>query len=269
MNATPPLSEFLKGSPETILPSVKPNSVLIIWQHANEQLAPRTMHHILTKRPDLAPFVGYICGNPLTAATNPEKGFTESDLNRSYTPKNGPKTYEENQAVKVLELVREYPYVLDLHGTVGNTGDFIIVAENHVDSPKVTQLIAASKNKWIVVMPSEIASNTLIGVTGKAIAMEYFVGHVTQGIRDAEAIVETIVSNKIPHEPFAREFFYVDGTILKSEDPGLSAKNFELIQDEHGGYYPIMLATGPRSYREDPTKDYCCFAARRREVRVM
>ncbi|HEU5187232.1 MAG TPA: hypothetical protein VFT87_01880 [Candidatus Saccharimonadales bacterium] len=266
---TPTIEKMLQGLPETILPPIKQNSVLITWQHTNEELAPRTMHHILTKRPDLAPHVGYICGNPLTAATQPEKGFTESDLNRSYKPVGEPKTYEEKRAVKVLELARRYSYVLDIHGAVGDTGDFLIVAEDKVDSPAAAKIIAASKNKWIVVMPRFIADSTLIGAANNAVVVEYFVGHVAQGVRDSEAIIEALVTDTIPHDPFEREFFFVTGTVPKTDDPGLDAKNFELVQDKHGGYYPIILGTGPRSYREDPTKDYCCFAARRCEVRVM
>lgn len=269
MNVSPSLEQFLHGTPERVLQPVTPKSVLITWLHTNEELAPRTMHHILTTRPDLVPYVSYVCGNPLTASTDPQKGFTDTDLNRSFNPPGGPESYEEQRAVEVLSLVKKYPYVLDLHGAVGSTNDFIIVSEEMVDSPTVLQLIAASKNKWVVVMPKEVARKSLIGSTANAIVMEYYVGHVAAGIRDAESIIESLVEGKIQHKPLERQFFYVTGTIAKSEDPGLDAKNFEFIQDKQGGYYPIILGTGPRSYREDPTKDYCCFAARRKEVKIL
>lgn len=262
------LEQFLRGVPETILPPMGPRSVLIAWQHTNEELAPRAMHHLLNNRPDLVPHVGYVCGNPLTAATDPEKGFTETDLNRSYI-KEEPKSYEEKQAVKLLKLAKSYPYVLDLHGAVGDTPDIIIVAENRVHEPTVEKLIAASKNRHIIVMPRSIADNTLIGVTSNCIVMEYYVDRVDHAIRAVEETIARLVSGKVDHKPFEREFFYVSDTVSKKDDPGLNAQNFEFINDSQGGYYPVLLGTGPRSYRQDPTKDYCCFAARRKETRIL
>ena len=88
----------------------------------------------------------------------------------------------------------------------------------------------------------------------------------TKGVDDLLVLLDGLVAGTPLHEPFEREFFFVDGTVPKSEDPGLAARNFELVSD---GYYPIFLGTGPRSYREDTTKNYACFRATKRTTEVL
>lgn len=268
MKSVPPLGDLLRGTPDVILQPPRAGSVLIAWLHANEELAPRLMHHVLTHRPDLAPFVSFVCGNPHIAATDPAKGFGDTDLNRSFNPPHHPQSYEEKRAPYIVELAKQYDYVLDLHNTVGDSGDFIITTEDMVNAPTIGKLIAAARNTQVVVMPEAVSKHSLIGAVANAIVLEYFVGHIEKGIGDAEHLIESLVTNRTS-APFAREFFFVTGTIPKTADPGLDVQNFTFVDDDQGGYYPLFLGTGPRSYREDPTKDYCCLAARRRDVRVL
>lgn len=262
----PPLAGLLRGDPASVRGAQDDPRILITWLHTNEELAPRAMHYVLAKRPDLARHVDFVCGNPRTARTDPAKGFTQTDLNRSFCLPHPPQSYEERQAAVILRQCRRYTCVLDLHTTVCDLGNMVITSEDMAASPLLHTLIAAAPNTRIVVMPAAVARHSLVGNVPHTLLLEYSQTIAnTQGVADVLQTLEVLTGQRRP-APRLREFFYVDGTVPKRDDPGLDARNFELCQD---GYYPIILGTGPRSYREDPTKDYCCFRATRKETVVL
>ncbi|HEX3082823.1 MAG TPA: hypothetical protein VHQ86_06295 [Candidatus Saccharimonadia bacterium] len=261
-----PLSDMLRGQPERITNATASPKILIVWQHANEQLAPRTAHHIYTERPDLAAHVDYICGNPRAAAHPEDLGFIETDLNRSYGAPHIPPSYEETRAAEILGLAAGYDYVLDLHASVDpEIGDFIVIAKETQDEPAVRDLIAAAPNRRVLIMPTA-GQGSLIGTAQNAITIEYSVRLVeSRGVSEMTRLLDTLVHGK--GQSVERELYHIEGTIPKDQDPGPAARNFELWKP--GGYYPILLGSGPRSYRQDPTKDYCCFYAKRKERVVL
>src|SRR5688572_2008376 len=102
-----PAYQFLIGNPAEIIGATKTPRILLINLHGTEHLAARVAHYIKTKRPDLLDYVDYICGNPKATSAIPQERYTNehasdetrgSDLNRSFTPKGEPKTYEEKRA---------------------------------------------------------------------------------------------------------------------------------------------------------------------------
>jgi hypothetical protein len=264
----PPLGSFLAGRPEARIGATGTPSVLIAWLHADEELAPRVAHYIYTQRPDLARHVDYICGNPRAAASVPTVGFCETDLNRSFQPAHQPASYEELRALEILDLAHKYDYVLDLHTAVSpEMGDSIFTAQEMFDKPAVRDLIAAAPNRRILVVPTPVARTSLLGATSNTLTLEYSATIAKErGIADVISTIERLIGTS-PAVPKEREVYFIDGAIPKSEDPGPMARNFEFW--ESGGYYPILLGTGPRSYREDPTKDYCCFYSKRKELLVI
>lgn len=261
------IDPYLKGAIETRYAATKTPRILITWLHANEQLAPRTAHHIYTKRPDLAAHVDYICGNPLAAAHHEDIGFIETDLNRSFDVAQ-PQSYEEERAAYILKTANEYDYVLDLHGAIDpNFGNCIILGNEQVYKPAIRNIIAASPNTRILVMPQRPEGKALVEIAGNAACFEYsFRTMLSEGLPDVLRTIESLVGIHQP-QPIARDIYHVAGTIPKNEDPGETAQNF--VFWEKGGYYPILLGTGPRSYREDPTKNYCCFYAKRLEKVIL
>jgi len=266
---TPAIDSILRGEPERIIQAVKQPRILVAWQHTNEELAPLLLDRLLTARRDLLEHVDYICGNPKTAATDRMKGFLETDLNRSYLPPGGPQSYEDHRAEEILRLVAAggYDYILDPHTSVTEVGNFIIISEKYLDDPEVRAMIAAAPLKRVIVMPEDIARHTLIGAAHPVIVTEYNERLAeTRGVEDLLKLLDGLVAGKPLHEAFEREFFFVDGTVPKTQDPGPAARNFELVPD---GYYPIFLGTGPRSYREDKTKTYVCFRATKRTREVL
>jgi len=55
--------------------------------------------------------------------------FTDKDLNRSGPGNYKSKYYEERRAKKLITLAKKYEIVIDVHGTVSNTGCFIILSD--------------------------------------------------------------------------------------------------------------------------------------------
>lgn len=65
-----------------------------------------------------------IIANPKALLQN--KRFIDSDLNRIFPGKiNG--DYEERRAQKIIKIAKNYRFAVDLHGTISNTGIFIII----------------------------------------------------------------------------------------------------------------------------------------------
>ena len=263
------LNDFLQGRPEELRQATQHPKILLTWLHGNEDLAPRVAQYLCTKRPDLLHHVDFICGNPQAVAHKEQKGFIETDLNRSFNPKGLPKTYEEKRAAYLLERIEKggYEYVLDLHTSVSEVGCFIILEDRDPLPEAAQDLIACSPLTRVILMPALVAYNTLIGTVPHSIVMEYQEGLVQErGVKDVIFLLDGLIGHRGPLPATKREFFYVDGPILREHDPGLEARNFELCKD---GYYPVLLGTGRFSYREDLTKPYVCFGAKRREVRLL
>jgi succinylglutamate desuccinylase len=266
---TPAIDLILRGEPERLVQAAKQPRILVVWQHTNEELAPLLMDRLLRERQDLLEHVDYICGNPKAAAIDRQKGFLETDLNRSYLPPNGPQSYEDHRAEEIMRLIATggYDYILDPHTSVTDVGNFIIISNKYLEDPDVRAMIAAAPLRRIIVMPDDIARHTLIGAAHPAIVTEYNERLAeTRGVDDLLALLDGLVTGTPLREPFEREFFFVDGTVPKTEDPGPDVQNFKMCS---GGYYPIFLGTGPRSYREDKTKNYVCFRATTRTTAVL
>jgi hypothetical protein len=262
----PSLASFLAGTPERVITTQKPK-IALTWLHTDEDHAPTVAHEIYRNHPLLAEHVNYICGNPHTAKHAPHKGFTHNDLNRNFKPETlaNPQTYEEHRAVEVINFIEDADFVLDLHNTVcTNFGKVMVVKEAFLHEPQIQKIIAASPMKRILLMTPEVADLTLIG-EGKArtVTLEYELAMTkTEAVPDAIQTIEALIEGNKHHRPFEREIFRMIGIIPKSEDPGLHVKNFEPFTGKDGQtHYAAFLGTGPRSYREDPSKNYCGYYA--------
>lgn len=267
------LASFLAGEPERIIGSKQPK-IAITWMHTNEDHAPTVAHEIYTNHLDLAQHINYICANPRTAKEAPEKGFTESDPNRSFAPEilANPRTYEEHRAGEIMRFIEDADYVLDLHNTVcTNFGKVIIVADIYLNEPRIQEIIAASPIKRILAVSKELTELALIGEKrARTVTLEYELNMTkAEAVPDAIQTIQALINGNKHHRPFEREIFRMIGTIPKSEDPGLHVKNFEPFVGTDGKtHYAAFLGTGPRSYREDLTKNYCGFYATMERVTI-
>ncbi|HKX73517.1 MAG TPA: hypothetical protein VJM32_05860 [Candidatus Saccharimonadales bacterium] len=261
------LDDFVHGRPERIIHAAKSPKILIVWHHGNEELGPRAARHIFTQRPDLAPHVDYLCGDPQGAATQSPAAVLGYDVNRSYLPADGPASYAQQRAQEILAVIRagNYDFVLDLHTAVGEQEQFFIVTQEL--TPLIKKAVGASPITKVVAMPDFVTRKTLIGYAPNAVAFEVNekFSQTPQAVQEVASIIEVLVGKAAP-TPLSRDIFYVDTLVPKDQDPGEDAENFKLCRD---GYYPIILGTGRHAYRNDPTKDYACFGAKRKETLVL
>jgi hypothetical protein len=255
--------EFLQGTPEQMLQATAEDKILLTWLHGDELLGGKVGHHIATQRPDLLEHVNYICGNPEAAALQPAKRYTQSDLNRSFNPQGQPTTYEETRAAWLKQHIAEtdYKYVLDVHTSKTDVDRFLLIGMQR--NQAIDRMVEASVVDRIVVMPEHIAKAGLIGHIPQSVSIEYNAELADEvGVEETIQMIDGLVSGGSLVTPKDREFFYVDKTILKTEDPGNAARNFEYYAA--GDYYPVLY--GENTYRTDPTKNYLGFAATQCEI---
>jgi hypothetical protein len=237
--------------------------ILIIGLHGNEELAARTAHRISTRYPELLKHVDYICGNPIAAAAYTRASTPMSDLNRSFKPKVQPLTYEEHRAQQLLPIIKKYDYVLDIHTSQSDCDRLFLTA--NPENAAACKIISCSTIKRIVVMPQHIASDSLIGRVGQCVSIEYneSLAHSSEGPEEIVSIIKSLIKSSSAN--CQREFYYVDYAVPKSEDPG-DVQNFVRCG---AGYYPILFGTGPKTYRNNPSKRYLGFAATKMERAVL
>jgi hypothetical protein len=258
--------DFLQGMPEHIFQASGKEKIFMMWPHGNERLGALVGHHIATERPDLLDHVDYMCGNPRAAAKQPSERYVETDLNRSFSPKGEPQTYEEIRASSIKNRIRQegYKYVLDVHTSTTDVDRFLLIGMRR--SQAIDEIVGASVVDRIVVMPEHIARAGLIGHASQSVSIEYNDKLADEvGVEETIRMIDGLVAGKSLVTPKDREFFYVDKTILKSEDPGDVARNFEHYAA--GDYYPVLY--GENSYRKDLTKNYLGFAATQREAATL
>lgn len=73
-----------------------------------------------------------IIGNPRALALN--QRYTECDLNRAGLGNPTAPEYEKRRAAEILDEVKNYEYVVDLHGTYQNTGIFLLVTNPSIEN---------------------------------------------------------------------------------------------------------------------------------------
>jgi len=280
--------DFIHGVPEQITEATEPE-ILVLWPHGDETLGARVGYHLYSERPDLLERVDYLCVNPVAAAQDPAvrdtaefdepvAGFTAkgTDANRSYSPVNGPQSYEETRADAALTLIeaRGYRDILDMHTTKTKQDPCIIISEKFLGHPDTRRMIAASRIGKIVVLPETVPSNDdpairkplvtlgLIGKTPKAVSIEYYRPTADEvGVDDTIDMIDNLLAGSSPHAGTRRDVYHVTRTLPKDQDFS-TIKNFVEHAD---GFWPVLCSL-QGDYRKDKSKDYSGFAATRHEV---
>jgi succinylglutamate desuccinylase len=258
--------DFINGSVEAI--NSPDASVFVLWPHGDETLGGRLGHHLYSERPDILESVDYLCGNPPAASQTPAVRDTGGwDLNRAYGANVPTDSYEYARAQFIKEQIAEhdYKYILDMHTTRAEQEDCLILSTEFREEKSMQALIAASPVKHIVVFPPHIARQGLIGHYANSVSVEYNRELADErGVPDAVVMLEGLLRGKPVHEPFEREFYYVEDTIAHDMDLGDDPRNFRPTAK---GIIPIMF--GENTYRNDPNKNYVGFYATRQELIIV
>ncbi len=91
--------------------------------HGDEPIGLEALCEIRRRCPEL--YFDFIVGNP--RALQQAKGWIDYNLNRAAPGDSGAREYEKRRAYEVLEMAKNYQYVVDLHGTKTKAGIFIII----------------------------------------------------------------------------------------------------------------------------------------------
>ena len=102
--------------------------MLICATHGNERIGLETVE-ILEKK-GLSGYFDYIIAN--RKALDENVRFSDRDLNRSYPGNKDSDLYEERRACEILEIAKEYKYVIDMHEASSGINDFIIIPRDRL-----------------------------------------------------------------------------------------------------------------------------------------
>jgi hypothetical protein len=178
----------------------------------------------------------YIISNSLAFSNNSR--YVDSDLNRIF-PGNDQGNYEEQRAVEIINIGKKYDYVIDLHGSVSNTGVFIIITKLNIEN----LLLALRFNiKRIVIwLDTEETKGSLS--TFMPIGIEIESGfkndfEVYQELKDKLiTFLERDAPINLEDELRKRDIFWVDGSLSKKNKKFRGLKNWKKIKD----FYPLFV----------------------------
>lgn len=71
---------------------------------------------------------------------------TDADLNRSAPGNIGSSVYEERRAIELIKLTNKYNFVIDIHGTVSNTGIFTIIPKPSLQNIIFSAMLPIKRN---------------------------------------------------------------------------------------------------------------------------
>jgi len=167
--------------------------------------------------------------------------FTDFDLNRAYPGDKNSSLYEKRRAVEVLEMAREYQYVIDLHEASQGSDDFIILPrENRGNFP--LELINL---KTVLFWPDP--RGPLGDILENAIELEFGMknrNRVEVVARATEIVIDfiTAVSSQGNIKAEKKDFYQVYGKLTESEkkiEPGqLIDFTRTIIKGEE--FYPLL-----------------------------
>ena len=235
--------------------------VLIVCnQHGNELLGDRFKQYLRLKSSPLLGEVDFYNANPI--AKQKKVRYINCDMNRSYRPKSGSLNYEEKQAQKVMQKAKKYDLVLDMHTTVCEQPNSIILCQKNLVNSSVLKFVRSTKLKNIILMPNSIAKDSLIGNIDNSLSFEVNNSQIENiNVELEKALSRYLDDNhlKLAIGNYAKKKLYIiDGKIEKnSVNMKKRYVNLKKCQD---GYYPFLTSPN-NSYRQKSEYKYLGFKA--------
>lgn len=180
----------------------------------------------------------YVIANPKALKKNVR--FIDADLNRIYPGK--PKgNNEEKMASRMLGYIKKknYDYVIDLHGTVSQTGVFSIITKLNEKTLKLALMFDIKK---IVIWPESGESSGSLSTFAKCgIEIESGPKKSTATLKILENTLLNFLNNSkkeinLKKEIKKREFYTVMGKIEKPIK-GLKLKDWKKVRN----FYPVFV----------------------------
>lgn len=180
--------------------------------------------------------------------------FIREDLNRVF-PGDRNSSGENALAPKVLEIVRDSDYVIDLHTTSSDTESFVILGKRNEER---LQLGEATGLQKIVLIegPKDCAMVDFvpcgIGLELGLHASQYAYESGIQAVTNALSVLGIVPLPTTQEEE--RQYYEVFGSLKDSSS--LELQNFRMVQEAGEAFYPLFV--GERAYQ-----DTICLKARK------
>ena len=228
---------------------------IVCCLHGNERYGMEVIKRLPTSLP-------FFIGNPRALEEN--KRFIDVDLNRCFPGKeNG--NYEERRAFKLVNKLKDFDYVIDLHSSTNNCPLFGIITKPNEGKTKFAKKL---RLKRLVIMPEYFASGkALIDFVKCGISLEIGPHTRRENIDEVSNLISKFVDGKILDSEI--EIFEVIDIIKKEISGNILIKNFEEVKKEEPiirGEFANQIAKFdfvPVLVGEEAYRDILCLAMQR------
>lgn len=118
--------------------------LFIIGTHGNEGFSRDVFRNLTRQYPKNKYGYDQTVGNPRALKGNVR--FTEADLNRSAPGDPTSEIYEERRAAKIMKLSKKYRFVIDIHGTVSDSGIVTIIPYPTLQNLVLAAMLPVKRN---------------------------------------------------------------------------------------------------------------------------
>lgn len=211
------------------------NKILIITAtHGNEEFSIPVVKK-LSKRFSF----DWLIANPKALKLN--KRFRDFDLNRAGPGNKNSKLYEKRRASQVIKLASQYDYVIDIHGTVSDTGLFVILSDPNWQNIEFAKKINL---KNVVLWPSLKPNGPLTQFIPNSLEIECGPKNSPKVAKKLEKILTDYLVGVKPKTP--KQFYIVSGQIPKKINPK-KLLNFKPVKTNNKTYTALM----PEQYKNN------------------
>jgi hypothetical protein len=225
---------------------MKKKLLIICATHGNEKIGLEAMAEL--RRKNLSDYFDCIVANAEALKKNIR--FVDCDLNRCYPGDKASTLYEKRRAAEILEIAKDYEYVIDMHEVSSGTEDFIIIAKDRMCQTFPVELV---NMHTVLLWPDpkgplgEILENEIeleFGVKGRDREEV-----IAKAVEVLEEFIGKIYSEETKQWPSSKEIYQVYGKLMiddfkKDINP---LKDFVETEVGEERFYPLLVG----QYLED------------------
>ena len=178
----------------------------------------------------------WLTGNPL--ATQRGVRFIEADLNRVGPGKLKSELYEEVRAYEVIKMASKFDEVIDIHGTISDSGIFSILSDPNWSNIELSKKIDVPR---VVLWPSLQPRGPLTQFIPNSLEIECGPKNAKHTLIELERILSAYLGYKKPVGE--KEYFIVSGILKCSVSTPL--KDFAKEKYKGDSFYPLMVDQYP------------------------
>lgn len=173
----------------------------------------------------------WLKANPEALAQNSR--FIEADLNRSGPGNSNSKILEERLAFKLIQKGREYPQVIDIHGTTANTGVFIIIGDPNWQNIELAKKFDIAN---AVLWPGFLPTGPLCQFIPNSLEIECGPKDSPDTNQELTRVLTAFFNKQPP--TVTQRYFIVTGKLIGVNPTGL--KDFQEITIGNNTFYPLL-----------------------------